>query len=571
MEVKHPKRLGDLLIDEGIITPDQLKIALIEQKASGEQLGRLLVTLGFVSDDILRDLLSESFGQHGVSLKKLVPDQTALAMLDQNLARQLKVFPVSYDAEHSRLVVAMADTFNIMVIDRIAATLSTSASVLGFTIDVEPVLASEADLEYALDQFYGFDLSIDGILQELENRDRGGQDAVDQQETSHPLVRLIDMLLLDAVKKGASDIHFEPEAKYLRIRYRIDGVLRQIRSLHGKYWAAMAVRLKVISGMDITETRLPQDGRLSLTIGTHDIDFRVASQPTVYGENIVLRILDRQKGIVPIDQLQLSDTAFSQLQLIMARPEGIILITGPTGSGKTTTLYSMLNHLNNESVNIMTLEDPVEYPMSMVRQSSINPALKMDFASGIRSLMRQDPDIILVGEIRDNDTATMAFRAAMTGHKVFSTLHTNSAAASFPRLQDIGVKESIMTGNIIGIIGQRLLRRLCQQCRQAYQPDGLELRLLGLGGQVPTVYRAVGCANCYRTGYKGRLAIMEVLRIDADLDTLIARAATPQEIERKAKESGFKSLADEGIAKVLDGSTSLDELSRIVDLTHRIH
>jgi general secretion pathway protein E/type IV pilus assembly protein PilB len=307
-----------------------------------------------------------------------------------------------------------------------------------------------------------------------------------------------------------------------------------------------------------------------LTIGTHNIDFRVASQPTVYGENIVLRILDRQKGIVPIDQLQLSDTAFSQLQLIMARPEGIILITGPTGSGKTTTLYSMLNHLNHESVNIMTLEDPVEYPMPMVRQSSINPALKMDFASGIRSLMRQDPDIILVGEIRDHDTATMAFRAAMTGHKVFSTLHTNSAAASLPRLQDIGVKDSIMTGNIIGIIAQRLLRRLCLHCRQAYKPDGLELRLLGVGAQAPTIYRRTGCDQCYQTGYKGRLAIMEVLRIDADLDSLIARAATPQEIEQKAREHGFKTLADEGIAKILDGSTSIDELSRIVDLTHRI-
>lgn len=563
MAEKPPKRLGDLLIDEGIITQDQLKIALIEQKTSGEQLGRLLVSLGFVSEDVLRDLLGESLGQNSISLKKLIPDQTALKIIDQTLARQLKVFPVSYDTGQKKLSVAMVDTFNIVVIDRIAA-------VIGSRVEIEPVLASEADLDYALDQFYGFELSIDGILHELEIRGTGLQDLA-AQETSHPLVRLIDVLLLDAVKKGASDIHFEPEAKYLRIRYRIDGVLRQIRSLHTKYWTAMVVRLKVISGMDITETRLPQDGRITLTIGIRGVDFRVASQPTVYGENIVLRILDRQKGIVPIDQLQLSDTAFSQLQLMMARPEGIILVTGPTGSGKTTTLYSMLNHLNNESVNIMTLEDPVEYPMPMVRQSSINSALKMDFASGIRSLMRQDPDIILVGEIRDNDTATMAFRAAMTGHKVFSTLHTNSASASFPRLQDIGIKNSIMTGNIIGIIAQRLLRRLCLHCKQAYRPEGLELRLLGVEVQAPAIYRPVGCDQCHQTGYKGRFAIMEVLRIDADLDSLIAKAATPQEIEKKAHENGFKSLANEGIAKILDGSTSIDELSRIVDLTHRIH
>lgn len=334
----------------------------------------------------------------------------------------------------------------------------------------------------------------------------------------------------------------------------------------------MAVRLKVISGMDITETRLAQDGRITLTIGTHEIDFRVASQPTIYGENIVLRILDRQKGIVPIDKLHLSDLAFSQLQLMMARPEGIIIITGPTGSGKTTTLYSMLNHLNDEAVNIMTLEDPVEYPMTMVRQSSINPALKMDFAGGIRSLMRQDPDIILVGEVRDGETATMAFRAAMTGHKVFTTLHTNSAVASFPRLQDIGIKDSIMTGNIIGIIAQRLIRCLCTHCKQAYQADALETKLLGLEETDSAIhlYRPVGCEQCYQTGYKGRRAILEVLRIDHDLDDLIARSATPHEVETHAKQHGFKTLADEGLNKILDGTTSIEELSRIVDLTHRL-
>jgi type II secretory ATPase GspE/PulE/Tfp pilus assembly ATPase PilB-like protein len=561
MTDKPHKRLGDLLVNEGIITPDQLKIGLIEQQTSGAQLGHLLVGLGFVSEDVLRDLLGESLGQSNLSLKKLIPDQAALKMIDQTLARQLNVFPLSYDAGQNKLSVAMLDTFNILVIDRIAGA-------IGNSVEIQPVLASESDLEFALDQFYGFELSIDGILHELETRGSVLHEL--EEETSHPLIRLIDMLLLDAAKKGASDIHFEPEAKYLRIRYRIDGVLRQIRSLHNKYWTAMVVRLKVVSGMDITETRLPQDGRLSLTIGTHEVDFRVASQPTLHGENIVLRILDRQKGIVPIDRLQLSDTAFSRLQLMMARPEGIILVTGPTGSGKTTTLYSMLNHLNDESVNIMTLEDPVEYPMPMVRQSSINPALKMDFAGGIRSLMRQDPDIILVGEIRDNDTATMAFRAAMTGHKVFSTLHTNSATASFPRLQDIGIKNSIMTGNIIGIVGQRLLRRLCPRCKQAYAPEGLELRLLGVKGRVPGIYRAVGCDECDWIGYKGRFAIMEVLRIDADLDNLIAKAATPLEIEKKARENGFQSLDDEGIAKVLDGSTSTDELARIVNLTHRI-
>ncbi len=562
MAEKKPVRLGDLLINEGLITSDQLKIALIEQKANGDQLGRVLVSLGFISEEILRDVLGESLGQQSISLKKLIPDHAALKVVDQTTARQYHVLPISLNSETKQLLLGMTDTFNIVVIDRIAG-------IIGTEYDIEPILVSETDLEYALDQFYGFELSIDGILHELETYGSFEQEEL-QQESSHPLVRLIDALLFDAVKKEASDIHFEPEAKYLRIRYRIDGVLRQVRSLHDKFWAAMVVRLKVISNMDITETRLPQDGRITMTIGSHEIDFRVASQPTVYGENIVLRILDRKKGIVPIEQLELSDHAMSQVQLMMARPEGIIIITGPTGSGKTTTLYSMLNHLNDVSVNIMTLEDPVEYPLPMVRQSSINSALKMDFASGIRSLMRQDPDIILVGEVRDGETATMAFRAAMTGHKVFTTLHTNSAVASFPRLQDIGVKNSIMTGNIIGIVAQRLIRKLCDACKQAYEPEDIERKVLGMTDQQTHIYKEVGCEKCYQTGYKGRHAILEVLRIDTDLDNCIAKSATAQEIEQRAKQNGFKSLADEGVVKVIDGTTSIEELSRIVDLTQRL-
>lgn len=564
MSQTKPVRLGDLLVTQGIITKDQLDIALIEQKAGGDHLGRVLVKLGFIDEEVLRDQLGQSLHQQSVNLKQVLPDPSVLAMIDQALARELKTLPVAFDAEKNQLIVAMVDTFNILVIDRLAAA-------VGNNVQIDPALSSEADLDEALDRFYGFDLSIDGILHEMENLSKIDADELNRRESKHPVIRLVDSLLLDAVKKEASDIHFEPEERYLRIRYRIDGVLRQIRSLHQKFWAPMAVRLKVISGMDIAETRLPQDGRISLSIGTHEIDFRVASQPTLHGENIVLRILDRKKGIVPLDKLHLNEHAFTQLQLMMARPEGIILLTGPTGSGKTTTLYSMLNHLNTESVNIMTLEDPVEYPMPMIRQSSLNPALKMDFAGGIRSLMRQDPDIILVGEIRDGETATMAFRAAMTGHKVFSTLHTNSAIASFARLQDIGVKDSILTGNISGIVAQRLIRRLCPHCKEAYTPEPLESRLLGLDAKDrPAIYRAIGCERCERTGYKGRLAIMEILRIDAELDNLIARGATPLEIEKQALASGFRTLADEGITKIIDGSTTLDELSRIVDLTHRL-
>jgi len=384
-------------------------------------------------------------------------------------------------------------------------------------------------------------------------------------------VRLVDALLNDAVKRGASDIHFEPEQGFLRIRYRIDGVLRQIRSLHKNYWAAMVVRLKVMSGMNIAETRAPQDGRISLLLSGHQVDFRVSAQPTTHGENIVLRILDRDKGIVPLEDLGLQPEELKILKLMLARPEGIILVTGPTGSGKTTTLYSVLNYVNTEGVNIMTLEDPVEYPMAMIRQTSVNEVVKLDFASGIRSMMRQDPDIILVGEIRDQDTAEMAFRAAMTGHQVYSTLHTNSSIGAIPRLMDLGVLPDIMAGNIIGVIAQRLMRKLCVHCRVPYDPDPATRRLLNMDeSDDRPVYRPAGCPKCENQGYKGRLAIMEIFKLDPEIDELIARRATGREIRLAASAKGFRTLADDAISRVLMGQTSLEEISRVVDLTDRV-
>lgn len=414
-------------------------------------------------------------------------------------------------------------------------------------------------------------LAEDGILHELET---GTIDIASLTQAtegySHPVVRLMDSLLADATLKGASDVHFEPEAQFLRIRYRIDGVLRQVRALHLRYWSAMVVRLKVMAGMNIAETRAPQDGRISLSISGCEVDFRSAVQPTIHGENFVLRILDRKRGIVPLDGLGLTDHQLGLLQLMLARPEGIMLVTGPTGSGKTTTLYSILSHLNEEGVNIMTLEDPVEYPMPIIRQTSISDAVKMDFAEGIRSMMRQDPDIILVGEIRDHDTAEMAFRAAMTGHQVYSTLHTSSALGAIPRLLDIGVLPDIMAGNIVGVIGQRLLRKLCQHCREPYAAEEYEARVLGLEAAGACLYRARGCPACHYSGYRGRLAVMEILRMTAGLDELVGRRATLQELKRHALAHGFRTLADDACAKVAAGRTTLEEVARVIDLTDRI-
>ena len=556
--------IGQLLIAKGVISEDQLRIATQEQSKSPQPLGRLLVRLGFLSEATIRDVLSENLGQETVDLSNVIVDSAAVTLIPKEVARRYQMVPLSVDTVSKNLTLAIADPDNIIALDQVRALLKDEYRLI-------TLLASESDILRAIDQYYGFELSIDGILHEIEPGEmehQGLQQGVN--EFSQPVVRLIDALLTEAVQQSASDIHFEPENSFLRIRYRVDGVLRQVRSLHKSFWPAMVVRLKVMSGMNIAETRAPQDGRISLRLSGRPIDFRVASHPTQYGENLVLRILDRQKGIVPINQLGLDDSALSILLSIIAKPEGIVLVTGPTGSGKTTTLYSILNHVNTESVNIMTLEDPVEYPIPLIRQSSVNEAAKLDFANGIRSLMRQDPDIILVGEIRDHPTAEMAFRAAMTGHQVYSTLHTNSAVGAIPRLLDIGILPDILAGNIIGVMAQRLIRSLCPQCKYPYQPDAGERKLLGLHhNEEVTLYRAAGCDVCRHQGYSGRQAIMEILKMGSVLDDLVSRRASMRDIKQAALEEGFRPLAQDGIRRILQGITSVAEVMRVVDLTDR--
>ena len=557
--------LGRLLVEKGVVSEDQLRIAIQEQNKNHQPLGRLLVGLGFLSEATIRDVLSENMGQESVDLTTVIIESAAIKLIPKDIARRYLLLPLSVDLPNKHLTIAIADPDNIIALDQLRALLKDE-----YRLTTQ--LASESDILRAIDQYYGFELSIDGILHEIEPGEMEYQSlAHGVTEFSQPVVRLIDALLTEAVQQNASDIHFEPESSFLRIRYRIDGVLRQMRSLHKSFWPAMVVRMKVMSGMNIAETRAPQDGRISLRLSGRAIDFRVASHPTTHGENMVLRILDRQKGIVPIDKIGLDNIALTTLRLIIAKPEGIVLVTGPTGSGKTSTLYSVLSHVNTESVNIMTLEDPVEYPIPLIRQSSVNEAAKLDFASGIRSMMRQDPDIILVGEIRDHPTAEMAFRAAMTGHQVYSTLHTNSAIGAIPRLLDIGILPDIMAGNIIGIIAQRLVRVLCPHCKYSYNPDQKERKLLGIRHDEETIlYRAAGCELCHHQGYSGRLAIMELLKMDTDLDDLVANRASTRELKRVALEKGFRPLAADGLQRVLQGVTSLSEVARVVDLTDRM-
>ena len=559
------ERLGDKLVGLGLITQDQLRIALQEQKSTGKPLGEALLALGFVTEDAMRSALADKLGEQAISLKGIVADPNALALISKTMAKRHSLFPVSLDLRDNELIIASSHPNDIVAADQINALLVGGPRPRWR-------LASNVEVLGAIEQFYGHELSIDGILHELETGTIEMASLTQESEGySHPVIRLIDSLLADATLRGASDVHFEPEPQFLRIRYRIDGVLRQVRALHMRFWSAMVVRLKVMSHMNIAETRAPQDGRISLTISGRPVDFRAAVQPTIHGENFVLRILDRKRGIVPLNELGLSEPQFNMLQLMLSRPEGILLVTGPTGSGKTTTLYSILGHLNSEEVNIMTLEDPVEYPMPIIRQTSLSDAVKMDFSEGIRSMMRQDPDIIMVGEIRDKDTAEMAFRAAMTGHQVFSTLHTNSAIRSIPRLIDLGIQPDVLAGNVIGIVAQRLVRILCDACKAPYSPSPVEVQLLGFSpAQSSTVFRSVGCPVCENQGYKGRMSIMELLKFDAELDELVTQRASLKTMTEYLRQHGFVSMAEDGMRRVRQGFTTVEEVGRVVDLTELI-
>ncbi|HTE16371.1 MAG TPA: GspE/PulE family protein [Burkholderiales bacterium] len=557
-------RLGELLVQQGLISADQLTILLAEQRNTSIPLGRLVVRLGFATEAAVRDAMARTVGQESIDLSHVVADPEALQLVPQDFARRNQVLPIAYSEQDATLTVATTEIFNVVIMDQLRA-------LIGSHVDIRPQIAAEAQVEECIDRFYGYELSVDGILKEIETGEidyeslRAGGD-----EYTQPMVRLVNALLVDAVKRGASDIHFEPEYAFLRIRFRIDGVLETVRSLHKTFSSGITVRLKVIGNMNIAETRAPQDGRLSLTLNGRQVDFRVSTQPTIYGENIVLRVLDREKSIISLDHMALPVETMKKLYSLLARPEGILIVTGPTGSGKTTTLYSLLAQINDDTVNIMTLEDPVEYPLNLMRQTSVNEVARMDFANGIRSIMRQDPDIILVGEMRDQETSEMAFRAAMTGHQVFTTLHTNSALGAFPRLLDLGIQPGIMAGNIIGIVAQRLVRLLCVQCRESCVPSAEERSLLKLNTDKPVqLYKPIGCKICGGKGYRGRTPIMELLVMDGDLDELVARRATAREMRDAAKSKGFQTLADAGIRRVIDGDTTLAEVSRVVDLTLR--
>ncbi len=556
-------RLGDRLLSIGLITPDQLDVALREKERSPKMLGAILVELGFVTEAALNKILADSAGVERFDPEATFIDPDVVRLVPKEICAKHRVLPYAMDDKFA--LVAMADPNDVVALDVLRRYVPRDVSI-------RPAMCSGAELANAIDRAYGYEMSIDGILREM---DTGQIDLAatmaEGEEYSHPVVRLIDAILLDAVKVGASDLHFEPEDLFVRLRYRIDGVMRDIHSFHKDYWSAISQRLKIISAMNIADKLNPQDGRITFSFGNHEVDFRVSALPTIHGENLVLRVLDKSRALLTLDHLGFSGKNMEVLQRVLRRPEGIIIVTGPTGSGKTTTLYAILNFINSVEVNIMTLEDPVEYMLPMIRQSQVREGTKVNFSDGVRAILRQDPDIVLIGEVRDDDTAQMALRAAMTGHQVFSTLHTNDALAAIPRLLDLGLKPGLLAGNIIATMAQRLVRSLCKECKEARPATADECRILDVDpADPPVIYHPVGCPKCGDAGYTGRTAIVEIVAIDEDMDQIIATGGSRADLKACALEKGFKTMPEDGIDKILDGVIDIPGLLKSVDLTSRL-
>lgn len=554
-------RIGERLVAEKMISEDQLNVALQEKKVSGKLLGEVLVDLGFITEEALTAFLAKSSGFDVFDHKHTLIDGDALALMDKEMALKHQVLPVSVNREE--VVVAMADPYDIMAMDAVRRLVPK-----GLLIKTQ--VATPSILSEAIDAAYGYASSINAILKELEEGKAPDLSTIKENEAyTHPIVRLVNALVFDAVKLGVSDLHFEPEENFVRLRYRLDGVLYTAQILHKQHWSAISQRIKIMCNMNIADKLAPQDGRFNLSVGGREADFRVSSLPTVHGENIVMRVLDQSQNIIPLAKLGFSPHNLELIRKAQKRPEGVIIVTGPTGSGKSTSLYSMINEINDVEVNIQTLEDPVEYSLPMIRQTAIREGV-LEFADGIRALLRQDPDIIFIGEIRDGITAEMALKAAMTGHQVYTTLHTNDSFGAIPRLLDLGLKPGMIAGAIISIFAQRLVRKVCQECREAHTANVEECHIMKMDpADPPTIYKAKqgGCQACKGQGYKGRISVAEILYMDEDLDAVIANGGSKADLKALAVEKGFKNMKDDGILKVLEGITTLESLATAVDLT----
>ena len=533
---------------DGLLGADELLIVKEEQRHGGLSFEQCLLRLGLLSEMELAGCIASLHEVEVVDLERTVPTQAALDMVSADVATRHQVLPVCYNSTTNVLEVAMADPGNLMALDEIA---SQRAGALNILVRA----AGLSRLDQALFLHYG---QHDGLP--VWARCLSGDAEIDPSDAEVVVVGFMDALVEDAVRERASDLHMEPELGFVRIRYRVDGVLRSVMCVHKRHWPALVVRIKVMAEMDMAEQRRPQDGRLFKAVAGRAVDIRVSTLPTVHGENVVMRLLDRERGIVSFARMGLGRENIDALNDLLLRPDGALLVTGPTGSGKTTTLYAIIDRLNDSSVNVMTLEDPVEYQLPMVRQCALGGGGQFGFAEGTRALLRQDPDVILIGEVRDEQTAAMTMRAAMSGHLVLATLHCGNALGAVPRLVDMGLSPVMLDSCINGVIAQRLVRRLCNNCKEPRQLTEREAKLLGNGSQ--SVYRARGCAQCADSGYMGRITLMELWRPQpGQCESLANGSVSPHEIYASGE---LHTLADCGLSVVRQGLSTLEELRRVV-------
>ncbi|MFS1512759.1 GspE/PulE family protein [Chengkuizengella sp. SCS-71B] len=549
------KRLGDLLVDSGLITDEQLKQSLTEQKDSNLKLGDLLIHKGIITELQLIQALEFQLGIPHITLATYEIDMNLINLISEQIAKKYQVIPIRKNG--NKLLLAMVDPLDFFAIEDLRL-------LTGFMI--EPALITKDELQSAIASLYGLHESMNQVIKDVKN-DFEEINESEITDKDSPVVRLVNEMIEQAVQLRVSDIHVDSMENRILIRYRIDGVLRTERVLPKNVQAIMIARLKIMANLNIAERRHPQDGRIMVNIAFKKVDIRVATLPTIHGEKIVLRILNFSHSVKEINNLYLNESNLQIFREMLDRPHGMILVTGPTGSGKTTTLYSALQHLNHEESNIITIEDPVEYQLEGINQVQVNSQTGLSFSKGLRSILRQDPNIVMVGEIRDIETIDIAIRASLTGHLVFSTIHTNSAISTIARLREMGVEPYLISSSLIGIVSQRLVRQICQQCKVSYVPSEQENIFLSEHGVfVKVLYKGKGCGVCNRTGYRGRIGIHEILWIDHQMRTLILENANSEEFRQCATKNGFISIFEDGLQKVNQGLTTLQEVIKEISI-----
>ncbi len=550
----HRKRLGDLLLEAGLITAEQLSKALAVQQKTKERLGKVLINIGYITEEGIIEVLEFQLGVPHMDLSAVDVPREVASLIPLALAERYQVVPIKQEGR--KITLAMVDPTNIFAIDdvRLAS---------GYNVDV--VIATERDVKRIINQSYGVHDLVQKAVKQMAKEDTPSLTEIEATDDA-PVISIVNSIISQAVKDQASDIHVEAQENDVRVRYRIDGVLQEVIAFPLHMHSALVSRIKIMSQMDIAEKRLPQDGRIQVTVSGRQIDLRVSTLPTICGEKVVLRILDKAAILLDVQRLGFSDQDLAAYKNLYCQSYGMILVTGPTGSGKTTSLYSTLTEISVPDKNVITVEDPVEYLLAGINQVQINPKAGLSFASGLRSILRQDPDIVMVGEIRDAETADIAVRAALTGHLVLSTLHTNDAPGAITRLIDMGIEPFLVTASVLGVVAQRLVRCICSDCKTTYTPPLGSPEQLFLGDvfhEQLILYKGTGCARCNHTGYKGRIAIHEVLVVSQEIRAAINRGGATDELAKIAASQGMVRIRENGITKALAGLTTVEEVMRV--------